>query len=168
MTIDLVKDLRQDLINKVKERYQMNDSEAERFVDNYPNESTWADVEATAEALDLDITDVEDDDVEEWLSTGGSDELETSMGNAVFKWDNITKTYVLYLALEPAANCNGIQVYNNITREMILDMKVGSLGSYYNDYLRGNESHEGCGCRQNCCESDDLDQIPSRYKDLFT
>jgi len=65
MVADLVKDLMSDLISRAKEKYDLNDSEAERFVDNFPNESTWADVEEVAESLGLDISDVEDDDVGE-------------------------------------------------------------------------------------------------------
>ena len=153
----------------IKDALGLSQSERDYLEANY-DQSEWQDVMATAEALDMGIEDVTDDDVEEFLSTGGSEQIETSMGNAVFKWDNISKTYILYLALEPGQNskCDGKQVYKNITRDMIQDMKsADSFGSFYNDKLRGNTSIEGCGCADNCCDDADFAEMPSKFRPLF-
>jgi predicted AlkP superfamily phosphohydrolase/phosphomutase len=145
------------------ENYGLNSDESFYLVENWDNEAEWKDVMSTAEALELGIEDISDDDVEEYLSTGGTEELDTSMGNAIFKWDNVAKAYILYIALE-----GGIQQYKNITRNMILAMKsADSIGSYYNDNLRKNDSYEGCGCKANPCEDADLAQIPSKFRSLF-
>jgi|688.fasta_scaffold565877_1 hypothetical protein len=148
------------------ENYDLNSDEAFYLVDNWDNEAEWKDVMLTAEALEMGIEDVSDDDVEEYLSTGGQDEIVTSMGNVFFKWDNIAKAYVLYMFLDMGqdSKCNGIQVYNNITRDMILQMKSSSFGEYYNENLRKNTSYEGCGCEDNCCEDADLDNAPQEFK----
>lgn len=147
----------------VKDEFGLSQGERDYLESNF-SPAEWPDVMATAEALDMGIEDVTDDDVEEYLSTGGSDEIETSMGNAIFKWDNVAKAYVLYIALD-----GGIQQYKNIPRDMIQDMKsADSFGSYYNDNLRNNDSYEGCGCKANPCDEADLAQIPSKYKELFT
>jgi hypothetical protein len=58
MVADMVKGIREDLIQIAMEEYNLNESEATRFVDNFPNQSTWADVEATAESLGVDVTDL--------------------------------------------------------------------------------------------------------------
>jgi len=146
----------------IKDALGLSQSEKDYLEANY-DQSEWPDVMATAEALDIGIEDVADDDVEEFLSTGGAEEMTTSMGNAIFKWDNIAKAYVIYFALE-----GGIQQYKNVPRDMIIAMKSAeSIGQYYNDNLRGNESYEGCGCKPNPCEDTDLAQIPSRFRSLF-
>lgn len=179
MVADLVKELRQneieDLIrqgfnddqiqqiNYLMDNYGVSEEEAIYLVENWDNEAEWNDVMDTAQNLELPLTQVTDDDVEEYQETGGTDEIETSMGNAIFKWDNVAKAYVLYIALD-----GGIQQYKNIPRDMIKDMKSAqSFGTYYNDNLRGNESYEGCGCKPNPCEDADLAQIPSKFRSLF-
>ena len=145
--------------------YQTNADESFYLVDNWHNEAEWKDVMATAEALDLGIEDINDDDVEEYLSTGGSDEIDTSLGNTIYHWDNIAKAYVIWIALDNGSN---IQQYKNVPRDMVQAMKsADSSGQYYNDYLRGNESYEGCGCKANVCEASDLAQIPRKYIDKF-
>jgi len=182
MVADMVKDIRSDKIKTYMDNYNLSeidlkevndrskeyydDDEAFYLVDNWDNEAEWKDVMLTAEALEMGIEDVSDDDVEEYLSTGGQDEIVTSMGNVFFKWDNIAKAYVLYMFLDMGqdSKCNGIQVYNNITRDMILQMKSSSFGEYYNENLRKNTSYEGCGCEDNCCEDADLDNAPQEFK----
>jgi hypothetical protein len=72
MVADMVKGIREDLIQIAMEEYNLNESEATRFVDNFPNQSTWADVEATADSLGVDVTDVEDDDIESYMEMGGN------------------------------------------------------------------------------------------------
>ena len=113
MVADMVKDARSDLINRAKERYNLNDSEAERFVDNFPNESTWADVEETAESLGVDVTDVEDDDVENYMEMGGMNkgELESSVGPIQWLYDNKAKVYIVYMVLKLSEKPRDI-IYN--------------------------------------------------------
>jgi hypothetical protein len=152
----------------VKDTMGLSQSEYDYLRENW-DESEWQDVMAAAEALEQGIEDTTDDDVEEYLSTGGQEEIETSMGNAFFKWDNIAKAYVLYMFLDMGqdSKCSGVQIYNNITRDMILEMKNSSFGEYYNDNLRKNTNYEGCGCEENCCEDADLDKAPSKFRSLF-
>jgi hypothetical protein len=167
MVADLVKDLRSDLINKAKERYNLNDSEAERFVDNFPNESTWADVEETAESLGLEITDVEDDDVENYMSMGGKakGEMKSSVGLIQWLYDNKLKAYLILMILEDTP------VMYKVDPKMMKDWKDSeSMGEYYNSYIRGNitieDPNHSCGCGPNPCDPQQVDRFKARYSSL--
>lgn len=164
MVADLVKDIRGDLINRAKIEYDLNDSEAERFVDNYPNQSTWADVEATAESLGVDITDVEDDDVENYMEMGGNNkgELESSVGPIQWLYDNKLKAYLILMLL------GDTPVMYKLNTEQMKDWTDSeSMGEYYNSYIRGNTEIEdpehSCGCGPNPCEPEQVDRFNTRF-----
>lgn len=143
----------------VKDAFGLSQSERDYLEANY-DQSEWQDVMATAEALDMGIEDVSDDDVEEFLSTGGADEIDTSMGKAIFKWDKATATYILFIIFD-----NNISMYKGLSRDQVIQMKnADSFGSLYNDTLRENESYELCGCNPNPCSQEELDRIPSKFR----
>ena len=163
MVIDLVKELTEANVQYLMDQYGLSEEEAAYLAENWNNDAEWNDVMDTAQNLEIPLTDVTDDDVEEYQATGLVDKIETTMGNALFRWDNVAKAYIIWLALE-----GGIQQYKNVPRDIISNIqKADSFGSYYNDNLRGNESYEGCGCKANPCEEADLAQIPSKYRSLF-
>ena len=163
MVADFVKELTEENVQYLIDTYGVSKEEAVYMADNWDNDAEWNDVMDAAQNLELPITDITDDEVEEYQQTGGADEIETSMGNVIFKWDNIAKAYVIYLALD-----GGVQQYKNVPRDMVKSMKDSdSFGSYYNDNLRGNDSYEGCGCKANPCDDADLAQIPSKFRSLF-
>lgn len=186
MTIDLVKDIRQDLIDKAKERYQMNDSEAERFVDNYPNESAWPDVEATADFYGVDITDVDDDMVEAYLSfnqeekvylmeNGGwkkaKGSIDTSMGKVLWWFNMALGTFMLTTIFD-----KGNPAQYPISVSELKDIRSSeSFGEYFNKNIRGNSIYSdkdgACGCigddpdkPKRLCNSEDFAQMPEEFK----
>jgi predicted transcriptional regulator len=173
MVADLVKDLRSDLINKAKERYNLNDSEAERFVDNFPNESTWADVEETAESLGLDITDVEDDDVENYMEMGGiaKGELESSVGPIQWLYDNKAKAYIVYMVLTLYDKPRDI-IYNIEPSIMKEWTDSESMGEYWNNKIRSNQDIENAasssdfpigGCNDNLLDPSVVSRFNTRF-----
>ena len=173
MVSDLVKDLRSDLINKAKEKYNLNDSEAERFVDNFPNESTWADVEATAESLGLDITDVEDDDVENYMEMGGKakGELESSVGPIQWLYDNKAKAYIVYMVLKLSEKPRDI-IYNIEPSIMKEWTDSESMGEYWNNKIRSNQDIENAasssdfpigGCNDNLLDPSIVSRFNTRF-----
>jgi hypothetical protein len=142
MVADLVKDLRSDLIAKAAEEFNLNDSEAERFVDNFPNQSTWADVEATAESLGVEITDVEDDDVENYMSMGGNKGiLESSVGPVQWLYDNKAKVYIVYMILTTMGKPRDI-IYNIEPDIMKEWTNADSMGEYWNNNIKSNPDIE--------------------------
>ena len=190
MVADMVKDVLSDLINRAKKRYNLNDSEAERFVENYPNEADWPDVEATAELYGVDITDVDPDMVEAYLSfseeeivyimeLGGipkaKGEIDTSLGK-VFYWFNIaTGVFILTTVFDEG---NPAQ-YPLSVSELKEIRKAESFGSYFNKKMRSNPSYsdkEGsCGCigddpdkPKRLCNSLDFAQMPEDFKQYVT
>ena len=143
MVADLVKGIREDLIQKAMDRYNINKSEATRFVDNFPNESTWADVEETAESLGLDITDVEDDDVENYMNMGGENkgELESSVGLIQWLYDNKAKVYIVYMIVTTMGASRDI-IYN-IEPDLMKEWKDSeSMGEYWNNNIKSNKDVE--------------------------
>jgi hypothetical protein len=166
MVADLVKDLRSDLIATAGEQFNLNDSEAERFVDNFPNQSTWADVEATAESLGVEITDVEDDDVENYMSVGGNKGiLESSSGIIQWIYDNTLKAYVILMVLEDKP------IMYKLDPTMMREWKDSeSIGEYYNLKIRGNSEIEddeiACGCNPNPCEQGQVDRFNTRFASI--
>ena len=164
MVADLVKDLRSDLISRAMEEYDLNEGNAEIFVDNFPNQSTWPDVEATAESLGVDITDVEDDDVESYMEMGGTNkgELESSVGKIQWMYDNKVKAYLILMML------GDTPVMYKVNKELMTNWKDSeSMGEYYNSYIRGNTEIEdednSCGCGPNPCEPEQVDRFNTRF-----
>ena len=164
MVADLIKDLKSDLVSRAMEKYGLNKGNAEIFVYNFPNESTWADVEETAESLGVDITDVEDDDVENYMNMGGENkgELESSVGKIQWMYDNKLKAYLILMML------GDTPVMYKVDPSMMKEWDSSeSMGEYYNAYIRGNEDIEdednSCGCGPNPCEQADVDE----YNTIF-
>jgi hypothetical protein len=151
MIADMMKDITSDLIAKAKEEFDLNDANAEIFVNDYPNEADWPQVANAADALNLDIMDISPDDVENINSAGSAKgSIDTSMGIVKYIYDHKLQTYTILLLLDREL------VYKNITPDMMNDMiNADSFGSYYNDELRENEDYEGCGCNDNLCEVTD-------------
>ena len=173
MVADMVKDVRSDLINRAKEAYDLNDSEAERFVDNFPNESAWADAEEVAESLGLDITDVEYDDIENYMEMGGisKGELESSVGPIQWLYDNKAKAYIVYMVL--TLNDRPRDIIYNIEPSIMKEWTDSeSMGEYWNQYIRSNASIEESasssdfpigGCNDNLLDPSVVSRFNTRF-----
>jgi len=155
----------QELIAEVIDTYSLNIGDAEMFVDDFPNPSTWADVEATAESLGLDITDVEDDDVENYMEMGGINkgELESSVGPIQWLYDNKDKAYMVYLMLGDTP-----VIYRELKLEQVQDWTNSeSMGEYYNDNIRGQiDDSQGCGCNDDPCTQEDIDTFTTKFDSI--
>ena len=173
MVADLVKGIREDLIQKAMDRYNINKSEATRFVDNFPNESTWADVEETAESLGVDITDVEDDDVENYMEMGGMNkgELESSVGPIQWLYDNKAKAYIVYMVLKLSEKPRDI-IYNIEPSIMKEWTDSESMGEYWNNKIRSNQDIENAasssdfpigGCNDNLLDPSTVSRFKTRF-----
>ena len=153
----------QDLIAKAMESFDLNIGDAETFVDDNPNESTWADLEEVAESLGVDITDVEDDDVENYMSMGGNKGiLKSSSGIIQWIYDNTLKAYVILMVLEDKP------IMYKLDPTMMKEWKDSeSIGEYYNLKIRGNSQIEddeiACGCNPNPCEQGQVDRFNTRF-----
>jgi hypothetical protein len=136
----------QYLIAKAMEDYDLGLGEAEMFVDDHPNESEWADLEAAAEALGVDITDVEDDDVENlmdlWDLAGSQGNkpystIESSIGKVHPWYDQVLKSLMLLIVFNDGNPAN-----YPISRDDLAEIVgSGSFGKYYSENMRSNDSY---------------------------
>jgi hypothetical protein len=186
MVADLVKDLNKDKVMRAMEEYGLSKGDAEEFVDNYPNESAWPDVEGTAELYGVGIIDVDDDMVEAYLSfneeekvylmeLGGmpkaKGEISTSMGK-VFFWFNISLgTFILTTIFDKG----NIAQYPVSVSELRDIRSSSSFGEKFNKDIRSNTSYSdkpgACGCigedpanPKRLCDEADFAQMPKEFK----
>ena len=173
MIADLVKSVEQDLIEIAMELYNINRSEAERFVDNFPNQSTWADVEEVAESLGVDVTDVEDDDVENYMEMGGMNkgELDSSVGPIQWLYDNKAKAYIVYMLVTASGKPRDV-IYNIEPSVMKEWTDSESMGEYWNSQIRSNKDIENAasssdfpigGCNDNLLEPSTVSRFNTRF-----
>ena len=173
MVADLVKDLKEDKILRAMEKYGLNRANAEQFVDNFPNESTWADAEATAESLAVGIEEIEDDDVENYMEMGGiaKGELESSVGPIQWLYDNKAKAYIVYMVL--TLNDRPRDIIYNIEPSIMKEWTDSeSMGEYWNQYIRSNASIEESasssdfpigGCNDNLLDPSTVRRFNTRF-----
>jgi hypothetical protein len=162
----------QDLIAKAMDVYGLNMRNAEEFVDNYPNESVWADVEEVAESNGVDITDVDDDDIENYMEMGGNKgEMESSIGPIEWVYDNTLKAYLIYMLLKTGDDESPKDIMYRLDPQMMRDWKNSdSIGEYYNKFIRGNRTIEdpklSCGCKEDPCKPGQIDQFKAKYASI--
>lgn len=158
MMADLIKDLGPDIIQRAMDRFNLNESDAKIFVDNYPNESDWDQVAEAADALNVDITDITPDDVEAMNEAGASGDIESSSGPIRYKYI-LGIGYIVHLVL------NGKDImYQNIDPQTMSDwINADSAGNYYLDNIRSNvdPDQELCGCNDKPCVDTNIAQINS-------
>jgi|SanBayMetagenome_1026888.scaffolds.fasta_scaffold32070_2 hypothetical protein len=161
----------QDNICLAMTEFDLSLTEAEDFVTDNPNPSTWGDLEETAESLGVGINEVDDDDVENYMDMGGSSKgtLDSSVGPIQWIYDNTAKMYAIYMALGETP------IMYSISPDIMKDwFGSDSIGEYYNLNIRGNitiennasGSFDPCGCTPNPCEQGQIDQFNARYSSL--
>jgi hypothetical protein len=154
----------QDLIAKAMEAYDLNLGEAEMFVDDYPNESDWAQVEEAANALNLDITDISTDDVEamDQVESTAVGRVDSTAGKFIYKLAIGTGLYYLWVTFPNGA----IVAYQNLEPYEIKGI-VDNGGAFYVDNIRIDSPDPDpdnpkvlCGCEHNRCTVDQIAQMP--------
>ena len=136
----------QYLIAKAMEDYDLNLGDAEMFVDDHPNESEWADLEAAAEALGVDITDVEDDDVDNlmdlWDLAGSQGNqpystIESSIGKVHPWYDYVLKSLMILIIFSDGHPAN----YPISRSDLAEAVQSGSFGEWFNKNMRNNDRY---------------------------
>ena len=136
------------------------------------NEADAAIREEVAESLGVEPGDVEDDDVENYLSMGGNKgEIESSLGK-VFYWYNIAKgTFILTTIFDEGNPAN----YPVSTNELKTIKSSQSFGEYFNKNIRANSLYSdkpgACGCigddpkkPKKLCTSEDFANMPEEFR----
>jgi hypothetical protein len=128
--------------------------------------------EEVAESLGVEPGDVDDDDVENYLSMGGNKgELESSVGPIQWIYDNKDKTYVVYMIVTTMGKQRDI-IYN-IDPNIMKDWRDSqSMGEYWNMNIRSNEAIENKarskdfpigGCKPNPVDPQVVDRFSTRF-----
>ena len=140
------------------------------LVKELENEADRAQREEVAESLGVEPGDVNDDDVENYLSMGGNKGImESSIGPIQWIYDNTEKAYIIYMVLETAKGPKDIMY--KLDPDMMKDwINSDSTGEYYNKFIKGNTSIEdpkhSCGCGPNPCEQGQVDQFKTKYSSI--
>lgn len=132
----------QENIAQIMDRYNCTVTQAMDFYDTYPNPVEWDDVDATADALDIDPLDVTPDDVEafsEISDMGGSRgyyPIDSSIGTGYIYY---AKSYGWALLLIFA---DGHPANYPISKEEAMNIRYSdSLGTYYNQNMRNDDQY---------------------------
>ena len=167
MIADLVKAVQderdQEIVDHMSEHGGISYDESKYLLDNY-DEADHDQVILCAESLGIAITDVEDDDVENWLEMGGKAKgvLESSVGIIQWIYDNTLKAYLILMIL------NDKPIMYRVEPDMMKEWKDSdSSGEYYNAYIRGNTDIEdpehSCGCGPNPCDPQEVDRFNTKF-----
>lgn len=167
-TFSLNKASDKNIINHMDYHGGLSYDESEYLLDNWSNCADHDEVILAAESLGVPITDIEDDDVENFLEMGGNykGEEESSIGTIQWIYDNKLKAYLILMIL------NDKPIMYKIDPDMMKEWKDSdSMGEYYNNRIRGNSTIEdpkhSCGCGPNPCESGQVDQYKTKYSSIL-
>ena len=147
---DLIKAVKEEVpetdpIVDAAERWQVTTGEVECLIDLSTNEADWDDIMMTAEALEIGICDVTEDDVENlnliW-DLGGSrgksySTIESSIGKVHPWYDPILKSLMILIIFDVGNPAN----YPVSSDELNRITGSGSFGKYYSENIRNNEAY---------------------------
>ena len=176
----------QELIAKIMDDYKTSLRDSEEFYKNYPNPEDWDEVEATAELYGVDITDVDDDMVEAYLSfdeeekvylmeNGGipeaKGEIDSTIGKVLW-WFNIALGTFMLTTIFKNGNPAQYPISVSELREI---RNADSFGEYFNKNIRGDSLYSdkdgSCGCigedsnnPKRLCTSEDFAQMPQEFE----
>jgi hypothetical protein len=159
-------------IIRIMDEFDVNEDEAEYLYDNYPNDSDKDEAIDAADQLNTDLENIEDDDIEAKNSEAGiAGEINTSMGTVEYFWDVDSKEYFVHMEIQDKDDKYKDLIYIVDNQTMDEWSTADSAGEYYNENVRGNIAFEdpinSCGCAEDPCTPDQIDQFRSRYSSLI-
>lgn len=137
------------------------------------NEADAAIRAEVAESLGVEPGDVDDDDVENFISMGGlsKGELKSSVGPIQWIYDNKAKTYIVYMMVTTSDKPRDI-IYNIEPSVMKEWINSESMGEYWNSKIRSNKSIENAassldfpigGCDDNLLDPSTVRRFNTRF-----
>lgn len=143
---DEFKDQRDLDIKEIADKWDITIDEATYLYENYPNETDQRQVLETAEALDIPITDVEDDDVENlqelWDLAGSQGNqpystIESSIGKVHPWYDHVLKSLMILIIFSDGHPSN----YPISKSDLAEAVQSGSFGEWFNKNMRNNDRY---------------------------
>ncbi len=148
MIADLIKAVKEEYRDEIQEaadRWQITTTEVECLIELSTNEADWDDIMMTAEALEVGLCDVTEDDVENlnliW-DMGGSrgktySAIESSIGKVYPWYDPILKSLMILIIFNEGNPAN-----YPVSREDLNQIySSASFGKYYGEYMRNNPAY---------------------------
>jgi hypothetical protein len=144
--IKAVNDERDLAIKEIADKWDISYKEAECLYDNYPNEADQRQALETAEALGIDVCDVEDDDIENlqtlWDLAGSQGNqpystIESSIGKVHPWYDHVLKSLMILIIFNDGHPAN-YPINRDILAEIV---SSGSFGKYYSENMRSNSMY---------------------------
>ena len=123
-------DKEQEII-AISERFNIDLEEADYLYSNF-DKNRWEDVINTADELNVDITDIDEEDIDNVEEMGASGSIGSSMGDIEYEYDPASDEYNVDINF----NRGGSATYQ-LDSDALLELDAGG-GTYYNANIRGN------------------------------
>ncbi len=134
MIADLLKavedDKEQEII-AISERFNISKDDAEHLYSNF-DKNRWEDVINTADELKVDITDIDEEDIDNVEEMGSSGSIGSSMGDIEYEYNPDSDAYEVDISFS-----RGGSATYQLDPDALLEFDAGG-GTYYNANIRGN------------------------------
>ena len=123
-------DKEQEII-AISERFKISIEEADYLYSNF-DKNRWEDVINTADELNVDITDIDEEDIDNVEEMGASGSIGSSMGDIEYEYDPESDAYEVDINFNRGGSAN-----YQLDSDTLLEFDAGG-GTYYNANIRGN------------------------------
>ena len=134
MIADILKaveyDKEQEII-AISERFKISIEEADYLYSNF-DKNRWEDVINTADELNVDVTDIDEEDIDNVEEMGASGSIGSSMGDIEYEYDPESDAYEVDINFNRGGSAN-----YQLDSDTLLEFDAGG-GTYYNANIRGN------------------------------
>ena len=128
---DEFKDQRDLDILDLIEKFKISEADASYLYDNF-DKNRWEDVINAADELNVDITDIDEEDIHNVEEMGASGSIGSSMGDIEYEYDPETDSYEVDINFNRGGSAN-----YQLDPDALLEFDAGG-GTYYNANIRGN------------------------------
>jgi hypothetical protein len=123
-------DKEQEII-AISERFNIDLEDADYLYSNF-DKNRWEDVINTADELNVDITDIDEEDIDNVEEMGASGSIGSSMGDIEYEYDPDSDAYEVDINFNRGGSAN-----YQLDPDALLEFDAGG-GTYYNANIRGN------------------------------
>jgi hypothetical protein len=123
-------DKEQEII-AISERFNISIEDADYLYSNF-DKNRWEDVINAADELNVDITDIDEEDIDNVEEMGASGSIGSSMGDIEYEYDPDSDAYEVDISFNRGGSAN-----YQLDPDTLLEFDAGG-GTYYNANIRGN------------------------------
>jgi hypothetical protein len=123
-------DKEQEII-AISERFNISIEDADYLYSNF-DKNRWEDVIKAADELNVDITNIDQKDIDNVEEMGASGSIGSSMGDIEYQYDADSDAYEVDISFNRGGSAN-----YQLDPDTLLEFDAGG-GTYYNANIRGN------------------------------